>query len=60
MDCVLVYKVDRLSRSLLDFARLRERFDRTGVSFVSVTQEFNTTTSMGLSHTEYFIVFRSI
>jgi site-specific DNA recombinase len=47
IDCVLVYKVDRLSRSLLDFARLMERFDRTGVSFVSVTQEFNTTTSMG-------------
>ena len=47
INCVLVYKVDRLSRSLLDFARLMERFDRTGVSFVSVTQEFNTTTSMG-------------
>jgi site-specific DNA recombinase len=47
IDCVLVYKVDRLSRSLLDFARLMERFDRLGVSFVSVTQEFNTTTSMG-------------
>jgi DNA invertase Pin-like site-specific DNA recombinase len=47
VDCVLVYKVDRLSRSLLDFARLMERFDRRGVSFVSVTQEFNTTTSMG-------------
>jgi site-specific DNA recombinase len=47
IDCVLVYKVDRLSRSLLDFARLMERFDRTGVSFVSVTQDFNTTTSMG-------------
>jgi site-specific DNA recombinase len=47
IDCVLVYKVDRLSRSLLDFARLMERFDRCGVSFVSVTQEFNTTSSMG-------------
>jgi site-specific DNA recombinase len=47
IDCVVVYKVDRLSRSLLDFARLMERFDRRGVSFVSVTQEFNTTTSMG-------------
>lgn len=47
IDCVLVYKVDRLSRSLLDFARLMERFERGGVSFVSVTQEFNTTTSMG-------------
>jgi len=47
IDCVIVYKVDRLSRSLLDFARLVELFDRFGVSFVSVTQEFNTTTSLG-------------
>jgi len=46
-DCVVVYKVDRLSRSLLDFARIMEAFDRKGVSFVSVTQQFNTTTSMG-------------
>jgi site-specific DNA recombinase len=47
IDCVVVYKVDRLSRSLLDFARLLSLFERRGVSFVSVTQEFNTTTSMG-------------
>jgi DNA invertase Pin-like site-specific DNA recombinase len=47
IDCVLVYKVDRLSRSLLDFARLIEIFDRRHVSFVSITQQFNTTTSMG-------------
>jgi len=47
VDCVVVYKVDRLSRSLLDFARIIEAFDRGGVSFVSVTQQFNTTTSMG-------------
>ena len=47
IDCVVVYKVDRLSRSLLDFARIVETFDRHGVSFVSVTQQFNTTTSMG-------------
>jgi site-specific DNA recombinase len=47
IDCVVVYKVDRLSRSLLDFAKLMERFDRRGVSFVSVTQEFSTTTSLG-------------
>lgn len=46
IDCVVVYKVDRLSRSLLDFARLVALFDRHGVSFVSVTQEFNTTTSL--------------
>ncbi len=47
IDCVLVYKVDRLSRSLLDFARLMELFERCGVSFVSVTQDFNTTSSLG-------------
>jgi site-specific DNA recombinase len=47
IDCVVVYKVDRLSRSLMDFARLIETFERHGVSFVSVTQAFNTTNSMG-------------
>lgn len=47
VDCVVVYKVDRLSRSLLDFAKIIEAFDRNGVSFVSVTQAFSTTTSMG-------------
>jgi len=47
IDCVVVYKVDRLSRSLLDFARIMETFERHGVSFVSVTQQFNTTSSMG-------------
>jgi site-specific DNA recombinase len=47
VDCVVVYKVDRLSRSLLDFARMMEVFDRHHVSFVSVTQQFNTTSSMG-------------
>ncbi|HHK41937.1 MAG TPA: recombinase family protein, partial [Planctomycetaceae bacterium] len=47
IDCVVVYKVDRLSRSLLDFARLIALFDEHDVSFVSVTQQFNTTTSMG-------------
>jgi site-specific DNA recombinase len=47
IDCVVVYKVDRLSRSLLDFARLMERFERQGVSFVSVTQDLNSTTSLG-------------
>jgi len=44
---LLVYKVDRLTRSLADFAKLVELFDAHGVSFVSVTQQFNTTTSMG-------------
>jgi site-specific DNA recombinase len=47
IDCVVVYKVDRLSRSLLDFAKLMELFDKRGVSFVSVTQQFNTTNSLG-------------
>jgi site-specific DNA recombinase len=47
IDCVVVYKVDRLSRSLLDFSRLIALFDEYQVSFVSVTQQFNTTTSMG-------------
>ena len=47
IDCVLVYKVDRLSRSLLDFARLMEVFERHQVSLVSVTQPLNTTASLG-------------
>ncbi|RMF88208.1 MAG: recombinase family protein, partial [Planctomycetota bacterium] len=47
IDCVVVYKVDRLSRSLLDFSRIMETFEKHGVSFVSVTQQFNTTHSMG-------------
>src|SRR6516162_4816337 len=47
LDIVVVYKVDRLTRSLADFARLVEIFDEQGVSFVSVTQQFNTTGSMG-------------
>jgi site-specific DNA recombinase len=47
VDGVVVYKVDRLSRSLLDFARLIDRFDQRSVSFVSVTQQFNTTCSLG-------------
>lgn len=47
VDVVVVYKVDRLTRSLSDFAKIVEAFDKKGVSFVSVTQQFNTTTSMG-------------
>ena len=47
VDVVAVYKIDRLSRSLPDFARLMELFDRHGVTFVSITQQFNTTSSMG-------------
>ena len=47
VDVVVVYKVDRLTRALSDFAKLVEVFDRRGMSFVSITQQFNTTTSMG-------------
>jgi len=47
VDVVIVYKIDRLSRSLMDFSKLVEVFDRNDVTFVSVTQSFNTTTSMG-------------
>ena len=47
IDCIVVYKVDRLSRSLLDFANLLSLFDDHNVTFVSITQHFNTQTSMG-------------
>jgi site-specific DNA recombinase len=47
IDTVVVYKVDRLTRSLADFAKIVEQFDKQGVTFVSVTQQFNTTSSMG-------------
>jgi DNA invertase Pin-like site-specific DNA recombinase len=47
IDVVVVYKIDRLSRSLTDFAKLVDVFERHNVTFVSVTQQFNTTTSMG-------------
>src|SRR5215203_6752092 len=47
VDVVVVYKVDRLTRSLSDFAKIVETFDKNSVSFVSVTQQFNTTSSMG-------------
>src|SRR5439155_24563119 len=47
VDVIVVYKVDRLTRSLADFAKLVELFDKYNVSFVSVTQQFNTTTSLG-------------
>ena len=47
VDCVVVYKVDRLSRSLLDFAKIMEVFDQQHVAFVSVTQQFNTSSPMG-------------
>lgn len=47
IDIVVVYKIDCLTRSLADFSKMVEVFERHGVSFVSVTQQFNTTTSMG-------------
>ena len=47
VDCIVVYKIDRLSRSLMDFARIMQTLEEHGVSLVSVTQQFNTTSSMG-------------
>src|SRR5437763_15726668 len=47
VDCVVIYKIDRLSRSLLDFAKMMDLFDRQRVALVSVTQQFNSATSMG-------------
>src|SRR5271165_3892744 len=56
VDVIVVYKVDRLTRSLADFAKLVELFDAHNVSFVSVTQQFNTTTSMGRLNPECAVV----
>lgn len=56
IDVVVVYKVDRLTRALSDFAKLVEIFDRHGVSFVSITQQFNTTTSMGAADAERAVI----
>src|SRR6266705_4073586 len=57
IDVVVVYKVDRLTRSLADFAKIVEIFDAAGVSFVSVTQQFNTTSSMGRLTLNVFLSF---
>ena len=57
VDVVVVYKIDRLSRALMDFAKLVEVFDRRGVTFVSVTQSFNTTTSMGRLTLNFLLSF---
>ena len=57
VDCVVVYKVDRLSRSLMDFSRIMETFDKYNTSFVSVTQQFNTTHSMGRQLSTRFDAF---
>ena len=56
LDCVVVYKVDRLSRSLLDFTRMLSIFEKHKVSFVAVTQQFNTSTSLGTAYAEYSLV----
>src|SRR3984885_5953714 len=60
IDVIVVYKVDRLTRSLADFAKLVETFDAHGVSFVSVTQSFNTTTSMGRLTLNVLLSFRPV
>ena len=60
IDVIVVYKVDRLTRSLADFAKLVELFDAHGVSFISVTQAFNTTTSMGRLTLNMLLVFRPV
>jgi site-specific DNA recombinase len=57
VDVVVVYKIDRLTRSLLDFAKIVEVFDAHSVSFVSVTQAFNTATSMGRLTLNVFLSF---
>jgi len=60
VDTVVVYKVDRLTRSLTDFARMVELFDAKGVSFVAVTQQFNTTTSMGSADPQRAALIRAV
>ncbi len=60
VDVVVVYKVDRLTRSLVDFAKIIELFDASGVSFAAVTQQFNTTTSMGRLTAQRVAYLRSV
>jgi site-specific DNA recombinase len=60
IDVVVIYKIDRLTRSLADFSKMVEVFERYGVSFVSVTQQFNTTTSMGRLDAEHPAVLRPV
>jgi site-specific DNA recombinase len=60
IDVVVVYKIDRLTRSLTDFSKLIEVFEKHQVSFVSVTQQFNTTTSMGTTGAERPFVLRAV
>jgi DNA invertase Pin-like site-specific DNA recombinase len=60
VDTIVVYKIDRLTRSLADFAKIVEILDARGASFVSVTQQFNTTTSMGRLTPQHSLVLRSV
>ena len=60
LDCVVVYKVDRLSRSLLDFTRMLSVFEKHKVSFVAVTQQFNTSTSLGRLTLNILLSFRAV
>ena len=60
VNCVVVYKVDRLTRSLLDFARIIEILDKNDATFVSVTQQFNTTTSLGPPDSEHPALVRPV
>ena len=57
---IVVYKIDRLTRSLADFARIVETLDRQGASFVSITPQFNTTTSMGRLTLNVLLVVRPV
>lgn len=60
VDIVLLYKIDRLTRSLTDFARIVEVLDRAEASFVSITQSFNTTTSIGAAHAQHAALIRPV
>ena len=60
IDTVVCYKIDRLSRSLSDFVRMVDLFDQHQVSFISITQQFNTTTSMGRLTLNIFLCIRAI
>jgi site-specific DNA recombinase len=60
VDCAMVYKVDLLTRSLLDFARIMDVLDKHGASFVSVTQQFNTTSSLGRLTLNILLSFRVV
>ena len=60
VDVVVIYKIDRLTRSLADFARIVELLEKNGASFVSVTQSFNTKTSMGRLMLDVLLSFASL